>query len=944
MSFVALNLLGLLLFFQTPQNVIPIKDAIKLVPRDSVEVETNQTVTVTGVVTTPSPTPVSMLGSFIQDKTGGIRLFQESYNGPPLSVGDSVIVTGKLGLYKGQEELREPKIEIIKHGIQIVPAVVTAREVKSGKFEGMLVNIKGTVLKKILFNTGTLIYFKDKQGDTTALFANNYAVSQFAINQIHKGDMLSVTGAVSRFTETKPYLDKNQIFVRFPSDIVLLRGYFLAHYLPVMVMIAIAAGGILIILLVFNYLLRTQVRQKTKQIEEQARVSSVFYDGVAELTGLLDRKEIIARALRRANSLIGASSAVFGELTRSSGECILTAFDLVNGQLFIEVHRFKSNTMIRVVEKLSGTDALWNTSISELMYKDSPLTEGDKDLLEFLKKHLTGRKITMTKPLPDSADLLFVFDHTGPISEKLPRALILSYISHVYSAFRAAELFGLTKRQGAALEKLYNHSVFGLLTLSHDGTVLTANKIASEMLNDSDLIGKKIRDYLAPEDTQRFNELLPSLSTIAAEKFVRFEAQMSDKLGGAELEFAMEFDSHSEIIYVSVQDISDRRAYEDYAAQEKKIETLEKLAASLSHDLNNIVGSTMGYASLLKRKLPTNSKEYHYADIIENSSKRTAELVKQVLGFSQIDTKTVDVVDLNNFVNDVAIDFGKTRSDKYAILMSPYNQPVRTRVSTSQLKQVLLAVLENAADSMKNGGTISCSTGLSEKSGAPLEFAQKGKQCFVEVEDHGVGMDMAIKRRIFEPFFTTKRIKKYTGLSLSAAFNIVKHHKGFINVDSAPGVGTKVRIYLPHYSEEDDSKKRTETSTNFNARGIKVLVVDDEENVRQLGCDILSEHGYNVITANDGFQALERLRENPDIDLVVLDMMMPVMGGKETCIEIKKKTKAPKILICTGYSELSDLESILGTYADGLLQKPYSTSDLIASVENLLKGPSSGKA
>ncbi len=924
--------------------MIPIKDVIKLIPRDSVEVETNQTVTVTGVVTTPSPTPVSRLGSFIQDKTGGIRLFQASYNGPPLSVGDSVIATGKLGLYKGQEELREPKIEIIKHGIQIVPAVVTAREVKSGKFEGMLVNIKGTVLRKILFNTGTLIYFKDTQGDTTALFANNYAVSQFVIDQIHKGEMLSVTGAVSRFTETKPYLDKNQIFVRFPSDIVLSRGFFLAHYLPVIVMIAIAAGGILIILLVFNYLLRTQVRQKTKQIEEQTRVSSAFYDGIAELTGLLYRKEIIGRAMKRANLLIGTSSAIFGELTRSSGECILTAFDLVNGQLFTEVRRFKSDALIRVVEKLSGTDALWNTSISELMYKDSPLTEGDKDLLEFLKKHLTGRKITMTKPLPDSADFFFVFDHTGPISEKLPRALILSYISHVYSAFRAAELFGLTKRQGAALEKLYNHSVFGLLTLSHDGTVLTANKIASEMLNDSDLIGKKIRDYLAPEDTQRFNELLPSLSTIAAEKFVRFEAQMSDKLGGAELEFAMEFDSHSEIIYVSVQDISDRRAYEDYAAQEKKIETLEKLAASLSHDLNNIVGSTMGYASLLKRKLPTNSKEYHYADIIENSSKRTAELVKQVLGFSQIDTKTVDVVDLNNFVNDVAIDFGKTRSDKYAILMSPYNQPVRTRVSTSQLKQVLLAVLENAADSMENGGTISCSISLSEKSGAPLEFTQKGKQCFVEVEDHGAGMDKAIKRRIFEPFFTTKRIKKYTGLSLSAAFNIIKHHKGFIDVDSTPGVGTKVRIYLPHYSEEDDSKKRTETSTNFNARGIKVLVVDDEENVRQLGCDILSEHGYNVITANDGFQALERLRENQDIDLVVLDMIMPVMGGKETCIEIKKKTKSPKVLICTGYSELSDLESILGTYADGLLQKPYSTSDLLASVENLLKGPSSGKA
>ncbi|MGO9481425.1 MAG: response regulator [Candidatus Kryptoniota bacterium] len=556
-------------------------------------------------------------------------------------------------------------------------------------------------------------------------------------------------------------------------------------------------------------------------------------------------------------------------------------------------------------------------------------------ILMFIRRAEVRRK---TKRIPDEA--------------KLPGNMGLQ--DTMVEITRLKNLYALARDEKEKFEYLYNNSVFGIITLSTEGEIRSVNRVASLLLSglnlpDKNLIGKKIQDFLAPDDESTgsgtggsafgrdarsdLNELLSS-----KEEFARFDARIKPDSGKpVVVEFAIQFDRDSGTFHMSIQDISDRKAYEEYAAYEEKIESLEKLARSLSHDLNNIVGSIMGYASLLKKKLSPDTKEFHYADIIENSAKRTTDLVKQVLGFSHLDTKAIGVIDLNKFVDDAAADFGRTHSDKYAVTMSAAGQPAMVEASVSQLKQVLRAILENAAESMEKGGTIECSVSIVEKSGPLHEFPSKAKQCVIGIEDHGTGMDEAIKRRIFEPFFTTKREKKYTGLSLSAAFNIIKHHKGHISVDSTPHVGTNVKIYLPQHSEKAGSKAGTPSSETDIPKGTKVMVVDDEESVRQLGYDILTEQGYQVITTSNGLRALEKLREEPDIRVVVLDMIMPVMGGKEACIEIKKMAHPPKVLICTGFSELSDLETIIGTYAESLLQKPYTTGELAAAVADLLK-------
>lgn len=935
MIHIGLFLSALILFFPPHEKIIPIREAIRLTPRSGISLETARDVTVTGIVTVPSSRTDGSLQTFVQDRGAGIRLFEYDYRGPSLFVGDSVLVTGRLGIYYGQEEIVSPRIDLLRHRLKVYPVSATVEQVRDGTFHGLLIRCKGKTVRKVVSNNGIFIYFVNGKNDTAEAFADFRQDPQFSASKIHDGLQISITGISTRYSYKKPYTGNNDLLLRSSADITSAPEGFLDRYSSPIEFIFVLILGVIAILTVFTYLLRTKVRQKTRQLEDQARVLRLFFDSIAELTGVLDRKEILTLALKRGHLLAGTTSVIFGEALPLDAGLLLTAFEMPEDRLALETKRFEKEALSPVLDRLSGMDALWNTTVGGLV-SESPSGDEEGSLLKFLKAHLHGSNFSVTSHNPQGKDFLVIFDHAGPISNAFPRALVKSYILHVYSAYRAAELFDLVKEQGTALERLYNNSVFGLLTFSEQGTIRTANKIALQMFEDGEMIGKKVGDYLAPQGAGRLDDLLASIASASKEKFVRFAAEIKKPHGQGDVEFAIQFDAGAKVFYATVQDTSDREYYESYSAKEKKIETLEKLASSLTHDLNNIVGSITGYASLLKRKLPQNSKEHHYADIIENSSRRTSELVKEVLGFAQLDAKTLEVVDLNRFAADVINDFKKTYGDKYSLLLTSFGRPILTRISTSQMRQVLLAVLTNAAESMENGGTIMCSVGLSEVPPPAPRYVKAGEHCFVEVEDHGLGMDDAIKRRIFEPFFTTKRVKKYTGLSLSMAYNIVKHHRGFIGVDSTSGIGTKVKIFLPCFSDKTKPAPEPKVSGSLDARGAKILVVDDEEGVRQLAYDILVEDGYSVITANDGLQALERLNENPDIKLVILDMVMPGMGGRDTCIEIKKKADPPKVLICTGYSELSDLESILGKHADGLIQKPYSTSEMTKAVQSLL--------
>jgi Response regulator containing CheY-like receiver, AAA-type ATPase, and DNA-binding domains len=215
--------------------------------------------------------------------------------------------------------------------------------------------------------------------------------------------------------------------------------------------------------------------------------------------------------------------------------------------------------------------------------------------------------------------------------------------------------------------------------------------------------------------------------------------------------------------------------------------------------------------------------------------------------------------------------------------------------------------------------------------------ANEGEYVVITISDSGLGMDKDTLLRIFEPFFTTKEKGKGTGLGLSMVYGIVKNHGGFIRVYSEPGVGTTFRIYLPA-SKKDVTEERTEKKL-VRGGSETILVVDDEEPIRNLACDILESAGYRVITAENGEQALEIYKEKKDkIDLVILDMIMPKMSGGETFKKLKELKGDLKAILSSGYSQNGKAREIIESGVSGFLQKPYQVNQLLEKVREVLEG------
>ncbi len=202
-------------------------------------------------------------------------------------------------------------------------------------------------------------------------------------------------------------------------------------------------------------------------------------------------------------------------------------------------------------------------------------------------------------------------------------------------------------------------------------------------------------------------------------------------------------------------------------------------------------------------------------------------------------------------------------------------------------------------------------------------------------------MNIEIGNKMVEPSFADEYRKRLARLNLRRVYSIAKSFGSPFDMDSPVGIEPGFKLFSPGYSVEANPEPKKSNAQRLEIEKAKILVVDDEESVRMLGADILSDHGFRVITACDGADGLKKLEENPDIRVVIMDMIMPVMSGKEACIKMKGTNNPPKILICTGFSESSDLDSLLGTYAESLLRKPYTARELISSVENLLGHSSS---
>ena len=405
---------------------------------------------------------------------------------------------------------------------------------------------------------------------------------------------------------------------------------------------------------------------------------------------------------------------------------------------------------------------------------------------------------------------------------------------------------------------------------------------------------------------------------------------------------------------LKLEDVTETEKRDNELRQMQKMETVGTLAAGLAHDFNNVLGGIVGAVSIIKfkfdqKKQISDNELFSHIKAIDISAKRAGEMVNQLLTLSRKQDLCLVPVELNTSVRHI---LGLCRSSFDKSIEIVFKNPdfsAMVNADPTQIEQVLLNIAVNASHAMtimrneneQKGGilTISIDKFVSDIEYCKIHVEAQPFMTYIRLtmQDTGVGIDKKIIAKIFDPFFTTKEKGKGTGLGLAMVYSIIKQHNGFLDVYSEHGIGSTFVIYLPLLIE--NTVNVTDKIVDFEILKGKgcILVVDDEEMIRQMAQTILNECGYEVVLATDGLDGIEKLKYFGDkIDLVILDMVMPKISGKEAFFEMKKIREDLKVLLTSGFKQDERVQSLLDSGVSGFVNKPYTLMSLAEAVKNVL--------
>ncbi len=394
------------------------------------------------------------------------------------------------------------------------------------------------------------------------------------------------------------------------------------------------------------------------------------------------------------------------------------------------------------------------------------------------------------------------------------------------------------------------------------------------------------------------------------------------------------------INYIAInRDVTRETALEEQVRLAQKMEAIGLLAGGVAHDFNNILQVIQGFTSLAKDEINAVEERNNYLDQVTQAAERASQLTRQLLAFGRRQPLQRTDTDLNQVVKNQLSMIQRLIGEHIEVHFVPAADLENVRADRSQLEQVLLNLCVNSRDAMPKGGRIDIRSENVLITDEFLEvhaWARRGRYVVLTVTDSGEGMDKEVVTRIFEPFFTTKAKDKGTGLGLAMVYGIVKQHEGMVHVESEPGTGTTFRIYLP--VAERGARGEGQKTVGIPAKGTEtVLLAEDEPQVRALAIRTLERVGYRVIAAADGEEAVRLFNENAQaIDLLIFDVVMPKMGGREAHDRIKFLKPGIPVLFCSGYSGTAltaGFELAPDVY---LLQKPYTADSLLSEIRELL--------
>ena len=499
------------------------------------------------------------------------------------------------------------------------------------------------------------------------------------------------------------------------------------------------------------------------------------------------------------------------------------------------------------------------------------------------------------------------------------------------------------RRADVASRTLVHQAPFGIYRATPDGAFLSVNPALVEMLgyaNDAELLERQLERDVFKEPAARvrylaqMNEATGAVETQAVWRRKDGES-ITVRLYGRSVRYE---DGRVECHEVFAEDVSEKRGLEEQLRQAQKMEAIGQLTGGIAHDFNNLLTIILANAELLTR----GPDEASLRDIV-SAAVSGRLMVNQLLGFARRSTLTLEPVHLGHLLNDLGEVLRRVLPADIELLVFADEDLPEVSADGHAIEQILLNLVNNARDAMPNGGVLRLETSCTWISDAQRDVLGPGsasEYVCLAVDDTGQGMDEATRQRAFEPFFTTKPVGKGTGLGLATVYGLVKQHGGFVQIDSAPGAGTRLRIYFP--VAEEAARRRASGSHEAMpvvADGGKetVLVVEDQAQLRRATVYTLEHAGYTVLSAADGIEALHLLRQHPaPIHLVFTDIVMSRLGGRGLYQIDRREGRQTPFLFTSGYvaAERTDEEPLDPKLP--FLPKPWTSADLLVRVRQVL--------
>jgi two-component system, cell cycle sensor histidine kinase and response regulator CckA len=512
-------------------------------------------------------------------------------------------------------------------------------------------------------------------------------------------------------------------------------------------------------------------------------------------------------------------------------------------------------------------------------------------------------------------------------------------------------------RLSAHLRAAINNTNNGFLVEDRDGNIALANANFAEMTGvpretlrgpAADLLRQLFAGRAEPaEGSPRFWETPP-----APEEDVEAEIQLAGPQARILFVYSASLSNRrgARIGRVwSIQDLTAQRVLESGLRQSQKMEAVGQLAGGIAHDFNNLLTGILGNLALVDMELKGGGVKRGCESLRHaiQAGERAAELVKQLLGFSRRTRMDLKPCDANQVLNEVRGLLGPTIDPRIRIRVLTADRPWRIMADVNLLSQVVMNLAVNAIDAMPRGGQLTLRTANAwigpEEARLHAEGAS-GEFLRLTVEDNGHGIPAEIQARVFEPFFSTKPQGKGTGLGLATSYGIVRQLGGWIALASEPGTGTRFDVFLPRSAAAEAqpaTPPKPEPHESKLARGNHetILVVDDEEVVRRVAETLFAKLGYRVLLACDGLEALAVMeKQGSSVDLVLLDLTMPNLSGRDTFRELRARFDYVPVLICSGYLlDLDEMAAECGSRPDGFIQKPYAFDEMAAMVRRVIR-------